>query len=302
MNSKLFSTIKGLLQIVALAGVLFFWSGLDTVVGSFKQNSNQVRLWFNPTPKEMHIGEMLNVSISYEAKVKLRKVGYKTVVHLGVRCSGNKDNNVTFHTEEFIIQQEWGGFFYDLNMTSDTLLPSVSTALCFLRMDYKYTAAQSNSEITKTEIFSPVFRLSRTPRLIPLPPDPSKSIIPLEPNELTLFYQVRNATVVPNISYTNPIVLPVKYRYPYNAFSLWPEDDVEFIMNDKNVAKKSDLWKWILIFLGVWICLATPVIRDTFTMVVDALDRWWNSDIQLATEGLSKEEIRRRRERLSLPR
>ncbi|KAJ1557505.1 hypothetical protein HK096_006919 [Nowakowskiella sp. JEL0078] len=179
-------------------------------------------------------------------------------------------------------------------MTSDSLLPSITTALCYVNIQYSYI--NPITQLTRQKLLlSPMFRLSTGPRTPPLP-NSDTALIPLTQLQRELLAQIRPATVIQNHKGVKRIQPPVKYWYNFHSMTLLPEDDIDWMLFENQAVPRTSLWKWIWFFGAVWACVGIPGLRLLIGNVTRDLDSWWNSDLKLATEGaLGVEEINRRR-------
>ncbi|KAJ3297595.1 hypothetical protein HK104_000335 [Borealophlyctis nickersoniae] len=231
-------------------------------------------------------------------------------MELGLRCSNRRDGHISYVIENWIVQKKTGTLYVDYPMTHKDLNRAYDEGLCFLHLDYKYWPNTGNTTVVIDEAMSSVFKLSRKPRLIPLP---LANATDLTPKERVLTLQLRNMSpeelhgeseeatedemvedtekavgkeekgpaVVGKAAAGNRAVTlrkPFVKEYAYTGVSLWPEDDPDWSIDE--VVSPWTVMFWVGAVVGVMVLREHWLVRRTTDRVTQAVYQWWTADIE----------------------
>ncbi|KAJ3331723.1 hypothetical protein HDU76_002386 [Blyttiomyces sp. JEL0837] len=312
-----------IVQVVSLGAVLLTWPAVDRLLEFGMSKHNELHVWFGApkTPAIIHVGEILNTTIEWTAKIKSRSSYITLEMELGVRCSG-KDGNISYFSNPFIIDSKWGKTTWEYPMLEADLKPGLTDALCYLNLKYEFEGHgnfKSNLK-KKDKTMSSVFKLSRGPRVTPLP-QPTGAVL-LDPARLALARQLRPMPVVKSADTTlqfaenqpyvridnakeqaklgksgvlnvNPANQPPSdakvevhraYDSPdlFRTLTIWLEDDRDLLV-DVMLFEKWKLWFGVAVIALVLAVLSNHGARKTVFKSIDAIDSWWNRDITRST-------------------
>ncbi|KAJ3152696.1 hypothetical protein HDU86_005571 [Geranomyces michiganensis] len=175
---KALAIVKPILQVVALTMILLTWSSIGRVFEGLTAKSNSLLLWFGPPipPKQIHVGEIYNLTIDYVASLATRKTFLNATITLVMSCSsGNPADGSEYHFDNFLVNEKSGTRFVEFPMTEAELHPDAASSLCHLTLAYTYWPNMALKGMTtpivptSDEATSDVFKLVRAPRLRPLP-------------------------------------------------------------------------------------------------------------------------------------
>ncbi|KAI8921063.1 hypothetical protein DFJ77DRAFT_538362 [Powellomyces hirtus] len=281
---KFLAVLKAVLQVVALTAVLLTWSSVGRFFEAVTTKTNSLHVWFGPptTPKEIHIGEIYNVTIEWTSKLATRKTYLNVSMDLGLVCSSGSES-ARYKVDPLVVQTRAGKVFLDFPLTSEDLRPDVQGSLCHLNLAYSYWANTATPGEAKLIIEdnenSDVFKLVREPRLRPLP---LANATILDPADRRLSWQLRVDEILSHAGTASVRSLTFKYpevrQYFYTAVSIWPEDDPEWSM-DQSISLFTWL-KWVLALTLLYTVRVNERARAIAGSPWRKLAGWWGNDIE----------------------
>ncbi|KAI9209279.1 uncharacterized protein BJ171DRAFT_486012 [Polychytrium aggregatum] len=174
---------KSILQVLLLAGILLSWATFDYISKALMRGKNTLRMSFGSEkmPKSVHVGEVFNVTLEYTATVGTTSSYINTTVHMALRCAGNKDGGITFHSEPFIINTKHGVLFFEYPITEADLRPDLGSALCYMSMSFDYASTDQSLDSRTPRIYSfdhmsSLFKVSRAERKFKIPKKAKKVV------------------------------------------------------------------------------------------------------------------------------
>ncbi|KAI9101342.1 hypothetical protein DFS34DRAFT_614064 [Phlyctochytrium arcticum] len=288
--------IRILLQVLALTVVLLTWSSVDRVFKALTTKPNSLHVWFGAprTPSVIHVGEIYNATLEWEASLAARKSYLNVSMEVGLVCAGGKDGRVAYVFPDWIVHKKSGAMYFDYPMTHEDLRSDLREALCYLNINYIYAGHTPGSPSDPSRLdqaMSAVFRLTRAPRRVPLPIAETPA---LSSSDQTLSFQLRAdpTPFLPTANRTVHLAEPLYKVYPYTAVSIWPEDDPEFSM--ASTISLLDHIPFFSILLTVLILSRIPTVRKWTARALDAFSGWFSADIEDPTVPKHATRSRRR--------
>ncbi|KAJ3047051.1 hypothetical protein HK097_000274 [Rhizophlyctis rosea] len=298
MAASYYKYIKTFLQLITLILVLATWSNVDKLFGAVKVRQNTFHVFFGPpvTPKQIHVGEVYNATLQWEANMRTRKTYLNVTMLMGLKCPGGRDSGKTWTIRDWIIQHKDGSLYFQYPITEEDLNPSYTEGLCYLNIDYTYHAntdipttssSTSNPLYTtkKDRAMSAVFKITTAPRILPLPIYSPANILP--PAERILALQLRTMKKVVNEDGTwiyaeedsRPRVeRPLVRSYGYGIMSIWPEDDEEWVLDE--AVRWGTIFAWVGVVAALWGVMKVERVRRVVDGIRDGIAGWFLQDIE----------------------